>query len=298
MVPVTIKDLLEAGVHFGHQTNRWNPKMKEFIFGQRNGIYIIDLQKTLKKFRDAASFVAEQASAGKTILFVGTKRQAQETIAEEAARCGMNFVNTRWLGGTLTNFATVRKSIQRLAEIEEILGGEKAGQMTKKELIRLDKERTRLEKALSGIKGMTRVPDALFVVDPKKERIAISEAQRLGMPIVAIVDTNCDPDPIDYVIPGNDDAIRSIKLFASRVADSVIEGAALHQATVKTEEADARAERGRGRADRGERGADRDRRPGRGRGPGRGGPGGPRRDAAPRPEGEGAPDRTARTAAD
>jgi small subunit ribosomal protein S2 len=281
LVPVTIKDLLEAGVHFGHQTNRWNPKMKEYIFGQRNGIYIIDLQKTLKKFKDAISFVANQAAAGKTVLFVGTKRQAQETIAEEATRCGMYFVNTRWLGGTLTNFATVRKSIQRLAEIEEILSGEKAGQMTKKELARFERERTRLEKALSGIKGMSRLPDALFVVDPKKERIAIAEAQRLGMPIIAIVDTNCDPDPIDFVIPGNDDAIRSIKLFAGRVADSVIEGAALHQATVKTEEGEGRAERTArgGRGEKGERDrGDRDRgdrRPGgRGRPAGRPGGGG------------------------
>ena len=260
MVSISIKELLEAGVHFGHQTNRWNPKMKSYIFGQRNGIYIIDLQRTLKKFRAAASFVVEQASQGKTILFVGTKRQAQETIAEEATRCGMTYVNARWLGGTLTNFNTLRKSIQRLAELEELTSDEKSKNQTKKELARLEKERTRLEKGLSGIKGMTCLPDALFVVDPKRERIAVNEARKLGLSIVAIVDTNCDPEPIDHVIPGNDDAIRSIKLFASRIADCVIEGAALHQATVKHEETDAsvRAEKaaaGRGKGEQGRRAA-------------------------------------------
>jgi small subunit ribosomal protein S2 len=274
MLTVPVKDLLEAGVHFGCRASRWNPKMKPFIFGQRNGIYIIDLQKTLKKFREAAGFVTDQASQGRTVLFVGTKRQAQETIAEEAARCSMNFVNTRWLGGTLTNFNTVKKSIQRLAELEQLATDEKAKHLTKKELSRLEKERARLEKSLSGIKGMSRVPDMLFVVDPKKERIAVSEARKLGMPIVAIVDTNCDPDAIDHVIPGNDDAIRSIKLFASRIADAIMEGAALHQATVRREDAEGGRERGaaRGRPDG-------SRRPGRSR-PGRGGPGreGPRRD--------------------
>jgi small subunit ribosomal protein S2 len=253
LVSVSIKDLLEAGVHFGHQTNRWNPKMKPYIFGQRNGIYIIDLQRTMKKFREAITFVTEQASQGHTLLFVGTKRQAQETIAEEAARCGMHYVNNRWLGGTLTNFKTVKNSIQRLDDVEEKLSSEEESRtLTKKELSRLDKERTRLQKALSGIKGMARLPDIVFVVDPRKERIAVNEARKLGIPIVAIVDTNCDPDMIDYVIPGNDDAIRAIKLFSSLVAEAIIEGAALHTATVKKgAAAAARAERqaGRGRGE-------------------------------------------------
>jgi small subunit ribosomal protein S2 len=264
LASVSIKELLEAGVHFGHQTNRWNPKMKEYIFGQRNGIYIIDLQKTLRMFREAAAFVAEQASQGKTVLFVGTKRQAQEAVAEEAGRCGMNYVNNRWLGGTLTNFNTIRKTIQRLTELDEILSEDKAKALNKKELSRLEKERTRHQKALSGIKGMPRVPDVLFVVDPKKERIAVSEARRLGMPIVAVVDTNCDPDPINFIIPGNDDAIRSIKLLSSRIADSVLEGAALHQATAKREAEETHARPERAGHPRGEAGP---RRGARGRGP-------------------------------
>jgi small subunit ribosomal protein S2 len=225
-----MKDLLEAGVHFGHQTKRWNPKMKKFIFGQRNGIYILDLQKTLRKFRDAAQFVSESCSQGRTVLFVGTKRQAQETIAEEADRCGMHYVNQRWLGGTLTNFKTVKKSIDRLRELENVAEDEKFQHLSKKERSRLEKERARLAKVLTGLKNMNRVPDILFIIDPKKEHIAVTEADKLGIPIVAVVDTNCDPDPIDYVIPGNDDAIRSIKLFSSNVADAIIDGMSVYSA--------------------------------------------------------------------
>jgi len=230
LASVSMKDLLEAGVHFGHQTKRWNPKMKPYIFGQRNGIYILDLQKTLRKFREASSFVAEAAAQGRTMLFVGTKRQAQETVAEEAARCNMHYVNQRWLGGTLTNFKTVKRSIDRLRELENIASDEKFQHLSKKERSRLEKERQKLAKVLTGIKNLDRVPDILFVIDPKKEHIAITEAAKLGIPIVAVVDTNCDPDPIDFVIPGNDDAIRSIKLFSSRVADAILEGMGLWQA--------------------------------------------------------------------
>ena len=218
-----MKELLEAGVHFGHQTKRWNPKMKKYIFGKRNGIYIIDLQKTLKLFKEASNFVTELSSQGKRVLFIGTKRQAQDAIVEEANRCGMFFVNSRWLGGTLTNFTTVRKSIERLKEIEAILADEEK-EMSKKERAALEKERERLNKNLVGIREMDALPDAIFVIDPKKEHIAIREAQKLGIPIVAIVDTNCDPEGIDYVIPGNDDAIRAIRLFTQKTADSVLEG--------------------------------------------------------------------------
>ena len=220
-----MKELLEAGVHFGHQTKRWNPKMKEYIFGERNGIYIIDLQKTLKMFKDAARFVGEMASQGKNVLFVGTKRQAQEAIAEEARRCSMFFVNQRWLGGLLTNMATVQKSIKRLKELEAMSSVE--GGYTgrpKKEIIRLERERKHLDSNLQGIKDMPGLPDVLFVIDSNKEAIAVKEARRLGIPVVAIVDTNCDPDEVDYVIPGNDDALRAIRLFASKIADSVVEG--------------------------------------------------------------------------
>ena len=219
-----MKELLEAGVHFGHQTKRWNPKMKEYI----NGIYIIDLQKTLKMFKDAARFVGEMASQGKNVLFVGTKRQAQEAIAEEARRCQMFFVNQRWLGGLLTNMATVQKSIKRLKELEGMANVE--GGYTgrpKKEIIRLERERKHLDSNLQGIKDMPGLPDLLFVIDSNKEAIAVKEARRLGIPVVAIVDTNCDPDEVDYVIPGNDDALRAIRLFASKIADSVVEGRAL-----------------------------------------------------------------------
>ena len=224
MSQITMKELLEAGVHFGHQTKRWNPKMKKYIFGKRNGIYIIDLQKTLKCFREAAAFVTEAASQGKNILFVGTKRQAQDAIYEEANRCGMFFVNNRWLGGTLTNFVTIRKSIMRLKEIEGMLAENSEAILTKKERIRLERERAKLAKNLSGITEMEELPDLLFVIDPKKESIAVQEANKLGIPIVGIVDTNCDPDPITHVIPGNDDAIRAIKLFTGKIADAVLEG--------------------------------------------------------------------------
>ncbi|MGZ8853891.1 MAG: 30S ribosomal protein S2 [Thermoanaerobaculia bacterium] len=218
-----MKELLEAGVHFGHQTKRWNPKMKKYIFGKRNGIYIIDLQKTLKLFKEASSFIADLAGQGKRILFVGTKRQAQDAILEEANRCGMFYVNNRWLGGTLTNFTTVRKSIERLKEIEAILGDTEK-EMSKKERAQLDHEREKLQKNLIGIREMDGLPDALFVIDPKKEYIAVKEAKKLGIPVVAIVDTNCDPEDINYVIPGNDDAIRAIRLFTQKIADAVLEG--------------------------------------------------------------------------
>ncbi len=223
-----MKELLEAGVHFGHQTKRWNPKMKEYIFGERNGIYIIDLQKTLKMFKDAARFVGEMAAQGKNVLFVGTKRQAQEAIAEEANRCQMFYVNQRWLGGLLTNMATVQKSIKRLKELEAMSSAEAgyAGR-PKKEIIRLERERKHLDQNLAGIKDMPGLPDVLFVIDSNKEGIAVKEARRLGIPVVAIVDTNCDPDEVDWVIPGNDDALRAIRLFASKIADAVVEGRAL-----------------------------------------------------------------------
>jgi len=223
-----MKELLEAGVHFGHQTKRWNPKMKEYIFGERNGIYIIDLQKTLKMFKDAARFVGEMAAQGKNVLFVGIKRQAQDAIAEEARRCQMFFVNQRWLGGLLTNMLTVQKSIKRLKELEGMASveGGYAGR-PKKEVIRLERERKHLDQNLQGIKDMPGLPDVLFVIDSNKEAIAVKEARRLGIPVVAIVDTNCDPDEVDYVIPGNDDALRAIRLFASKIADAVVEGRAL-----------------------------------------------------------------------
>jgi small subunit ribosomal protein S2 len=222
-----MKELLEAGVHFGHQTKRWNPKMKEYIFGERNGIYIIDLQKTLKLFKDAMRFVAEMAAQGKTILFVGTKRQAQEAIAEEAQRCGMYYVNQRWLGGLLTNFVTVQRSIKRLKELEQMAAENAYEGRPKKEIIRLERERKHLNQNLAGIKDMVGLPDVLFVIDSSKEAIAVREARKLGIPVVAIVDTNCDPDEVDYVIPGNDDALRAIRLFTNKIAEAVIEGRAL-----------------------------------------------------------------------
>ena len=224
MAAISMKEFLEAGVHFGHQTRRWNPKMKEYIFGERNGIYIIDLQKTMKLFKEAAKFVSDLSAEGRTLLFVGTKRQAQEAIAEEAARCGMFFVNHRWLGGLLTNNSTIQKSIQRLKELEEMSKDGRYDLLTKKEVLGLERERQKLERNLAGIKDIPGLPDALFVVDSNSEHIAVTEAQKLGIPVVAIVDTNCDPDPVDYVIPGNDDALRSIRLFTSRIADAVIEG--------------------------------------------------------------------------
>jgi len=221
---ITMKEFLEAGVHFGHQTRRWNPKMKEYIYGERNGIYIIDLQKTLKLFKEAARFVAELSRDGKTILFVGTKRQAQDAIAEEASRCGMFYVNHRWLGGLLTNNATIQKSIQRLRELEEMSQDGRYDLLTKKEVQRFERERKHLEQNLAGIKDMPGLPDAMFVVDSHNEAIAVQEARKLGIPVVAIVDTNCDPDMVNHVIPGNDDALRAIRLFTSRIADSILEG--------------------------------------------------------------------------
>ena len=219
-----MKELLEAGVHFGHQTKRWNPKMKEYIFGERNGIYIIDLQKTLKMFKDAARFVGEMAAQGKTVLFVGTKRQAQEAISEEATRCQMFYVNQRWLGGLLTNMATVQKSIKRLKDLEAMATTEGYAGRPKKEIIRLERERKHLDQNLAGIKDMPGLPDVVFVIDSNKEAIAVKEARRLGIPVVAIVDTNCDPSKVDYVIPGNDDALRAIRLFTTKIADAVVEG--------------------------------------------------------------------------
>ena len=224
MAVISMKQLLEAGVHFGHQTRRWNPKMAQYIFTERNGIYIIDLQKTVRKIDEAYMFVRDIALEGKSILFVGTKKQAQESIESEAKRCGMYYVNNRWLGGTLTNFRTIQTRIKRLNEIDAM---EKNGQfelLPKKEVIKLLAEREKLEKNLGGIREMKKLPGAMFVVDPRKERIAVSEARMLNIPIVAIVDTNCDPDEIDYVIPGNDDAIRAVKLIAGKLADAVLEG--------------------------------------------------------------------------
>ncbi|HKQ62873.1 MAG TPA: 30S ribosomal protein S2, partial [Candidatus Polarisedimenticolaceae bacterium] len=234
-----MKELLEAGVHFGHQTGRWNPKMKPYIFGARNGIYIIDLQKTTIKLRQALAFVSDLAARGGYVLFVGTKKQAQEVVVEEARRCGMSFVDQRWLGGTMTNFATIRKSIARLRELEGVTGSDASKQLTKKELAGLERERQRLEKMLAGIKGMDRLPQALFVVDPQHERIAVSEANKLGIPVVAVVDTNCDPEPIDYPIPGNDDAIRAIKLFAGRFAEAILEGRGVWEVSRRQQEAEA-----------------------------------------------------------
>ena len=226
MVSVTMKELLEAGVHFGHQVRRWNPKMKEYIFGERNGIYIIDLQKTQRMFRDALGFVTNAIAEdrGKTVLFVGTKRQAQDAVREEAERCGQYHVNQRWLGGLLTNFQTVQKSIKRLKDLEAMQTDGRYEKLTKKERIKLDREREGLNKNLSGIKSMNRLPDIVFIIDVRKEEIAVAEANRLGIPIVAVVDTNCSPEGIDYVIPGNDDALRAVRLFASRIADAILEG--------------------------------------------------------------------------
>jgi small subunit ribosomal protein S2 len=221
-----MKELLEAGVHFGHQVRRWNPKMKEYIFGERNGIYIIDLQKTQRMFREAISFVTNLIAEdkGRTVLFVGTKRQAQDAIREESERCGQFYVNQRWLGGLLTNFQTVQKSIKRLKDLEAMQTDGRYEKLTKKERIKLDRERESLNKNLAGIKSMSRLPDAVFIIDVKKEEIAVAEANRLGIPIVAVVDTNCSPEGIDYVIPGNDDALRAVRLFASRISDAIVEG--------------------------------------------------------------------------
>lgn len=301
-----MKELLEAGVHFGHQVRRWNPKMKEYIFGERNGIYIIDLQKTQRMFKDAIKFITTLSGEGtnKTILFVGTKRQAQDAIKEEALRCNQFYINQRWLGGLLTNFQTIQKSIKRFKEIEAMQADGRIEAYAKKERLQIERERQALEKNLSGIKEMKKLPDAIFVIDTKKEEIAVKEANRLGIPVVAIVDTNCTPEGVDYIIPGNDDALRAVRLFASRIADAIMEGQQLAQqkeaeeAAIAAEQAKAsgvtvdiagKQQRDRGdRGDRGGRGRDRDRDRnrgdrgdrrggggGRGRGPGGGGQGRP-----------------------
>ncbi|HIJ60741.1 MAG TPA: 30S ribosomal protein S2 [Nitrospirae bacterium] len=224
MAVVTMKELLESGVHFGHQVKRWNPKMKRYIFGERNGIHIIDLQKTLKGVEEAYNYVRDETSKGATVLFVGTKKQAQDAIAEEAARANSFFVNNRWLGGMLTNFTTVKKSIERLKKIEAMKEDGTFDLLTKKEVSQLEEEKEKLNKNLKGIKSMDNYPDIVFIIDPKKEKIAVAEARRLGIPIVAVVDTNCDPDEVDLVIPGNDDAIRAIKLISQKIADAIREG--------------------------------------------------------------------------
>lgn len=226
MAYVSMKELLEAGVHFGHQTRRWNPKMRPYIFGKRNGIYIVDLQKTLQLFEEAAAFLRDVTASGGTVLFVGTKRQAQDVVREEASRCGMFYVTNRWLGGTLTNFPTIRRSIEKFKEIERQLAAEDSS-MTKKERIHLERLRAKMEKNLVGIRDMERLPDALYVIDTNQEHNAVQEAAKLGIPVVALVDTNCDPDLVDFPIPGNDDAIRAIKLFTSRIADAILEGLAM-----------------------------------------------------------------------
>ena len=235
-VEITMKELLEAGVHFGHQTRRWNPKMKEYIFGERNGIHIIDLQKTLKMFREASRFVSELSSQGRAILFVGTKRQAQDAIAEEAKRCGAFFVNHRWLGGTLTNWATLQKSIKRLKLLKAMIEDGRMDQLSKKERARLEREMKHLHQNLEGVENMAQLPDAMFVVDSNAEDIAVKEARRMGVPVVAVVDTNCNPEVVDWVIPGNDDALRAIRLFTTKVADAVLEGRMAFEQTQVAEE--------------------------------------------------------------
>jgi small subunit ribosomal protein S2 len=245
-VEITMKELLEAGVHFGHQTRRWNPKMKEYIFGERNGIHIIDLQKTLKMFREAARYVSEHAGQGKSVLFLGTKRQAQEAIAEEAQRCGMFYVNHRWLGGTLTNWVTLQKSIKRLKLLKAMAEDGRMAQFSKKEGARLDRELKHLQQNFSGVENMTTLPDTMFVIDPNAELIAVREARRMGIPVVAIVDTNCDPDLVDWVIPGNDDALRAIRLFTSKISDAVLSG---RQSYEQSQIADQKAADGTGAED-------------------------------------------------
>jgi small subunit ribosomal protein S2 len=236
MSTVTMKELLEAGVHFGHETKRWDPKMKPYIFGARNGIYIIDLQKTVQLFKEVHQFVRDIVSRGEYLLFVGTKKQAQETIQEHATRCGMFYVNHRWLGGMLTNFQTIKRSIDRLNKLEAMKNEEIYNLLPKKEVIELEKERNRLEKSLGGIKNMDRLPGAIFIVDPKKEKIAVREARKIGIPSIGIVDTNCNPEELDYIIPGNDDAIRAIHLFTSKIADAVTEGKQLYEKQLQTEQ--------------------------------------------------------------
>ena len=276
MVTVTMKELLEAGVHFGHQVRRWNPKMKEYIFGERNGIYIIDLQKTQRLFKEAVKFVTQKSLDGASFMFVGTKRQAQDAVEEEAKRCGQFYVNQRWLGGLLTNFQTVQKSIQRMKDIEAMRTDGRFDALTKKERLGLEREHTALEKNLAGIRDMRSLPDVIFVIDSNKEEIAVHEANKLGITTVAIVDTNCNPDGIDYIVPGNDDALRAVRLFASKMADAIVEG----QQTAKEGGAEpgeasegaepvaaaGMAEAPRERSERGDRGGR-----GRGRGDRRGG---------------------------
>ncbi|GAB4163730.1 MAG: 30S ribosomal protein S2 [Geothermobacteraceae bacterium] len=235
MSQITMKQLLEAGVHFGHQTRRWNPKMKPYIFGARNGIYIIDLQKTVRYFKTAYAFVRDTVAGGQKVLFVGTKKQAQDAIVEEASRADQFFVNHRWLGGMLTNYTTIKASIDRLKKIEAMAEDGTFELLTKKEVLQLKREQEKLERNLGGIKGMTKLPGAVFIIDPKKEQIAVKEARKLKIPVVAVVDTNCDPDEIDYIIPGNDDAIRAIRLFTSKMADACLEGAQLRESQLQTE---------------------------------------------------------------
>ncbi|MEI6209389.1 MAG: 30S ribosomal protein S2 [Desulfuromonadales bacterium] len=235
MSSISMKELLEAGVHFGHQTKRWNPKMKPYIFGARNGIYIIDLQKTVRYFKSAYNFVRESVKDGSTVLFVGTKKQAQDSVAEEAARCGMYYVNQRWLGGMLTNFSTVKQSIDRLKKIDAMFEDGTIEAYTKKEALQFERDREKLQKTLGGIKTMNKLPGVVFVIDPKNEEIAVQEANKLGIPVVAVVDTNCDPDPIDHVIPGNDDAIRAIRLLSAKMADAVIEGIQSRNVALQTD---------------------------------------------------------------
>jgi small subunit ribosomal protein S2 len=240
---VTMKELLESGVHFGHQVKRWNPKMKKYIFGARNGIYIIDLQKTIKMLEDAYNFIKDVASSGESVLFVGTKKQAQDVVTEESQRAGCYYINQRWLGGVLTNFQTIKQSIEKLKKIEKMKEDGTYSLLTKKEVAKYEKERMRLEKNLIGVKDMNSLPAAMFVIDPKKEKIAVAEARKLSIPIVAIVDSNCDPDEVDYVIPGNDDAIRAIKLITGKMADAVLEGREIFNKTSAEAAAEEAAEK-------------------------------------------------------
>jgi len=234
MTEISMKQLLEAGVHFGHQTSRWNPKMKPYIFGARNGIHIIDLQQTVKMFKDVYEFIRELVSSGGQILFVGTKKQAQDSIKEEAERCGMFYVHHRWLGGTLTNFQTVRQSIERLKKLTEMESDPKIIEaLKKKEMLSLSREKEKLERALGGIKGIKKLPDAIFVIDPKQEEIAVLEARKMGIPVVAVIDTDCDPAMVDYKVPGNDDAIRAIRLFCTIIADAAVEGRAISESAAE-----------------------------------------------------------------
>jgi len=243
MSDISMKQLLEAGVHFGHQTSRWNPKMKPYIFGARNGIHIIDLQQTVTMFKDLENVVRDLAASGGHVLFVGTKKQAQDAIREEAGRCNMYYVHNRWLGGTLTNFSTIRQSIERLRKLEEMENDPKIVEaLTKKEMLGLKREKAKLEQALGGIKSMRKLPDAIFVIDPKQEEIAVKEARKLGIPVISVIDTNCDPDMVDYKVPGNDDAIRAIRLFCAAVADAIKEGRGLYEQSLTKKKEDERAD--------------------------------------------------------